>query len=81
MNNVFAQNLNKLMEQLDIQNAQLAKALNVDPSLVCRWRKEGCGKRSAPGHSIAIERFVLKLIHFIPLRHVKTVDYLFEVVL
>ena len=59
MNNIFAQNLNKLMEQLDIQNAQLAKALNVDPSLVCRWRKEGCGKRSAPGHSIAIERFVL----------------------
>ena len=44
MNTVFAQNLNKLMEQLDIQNAQLAKALNVDPSLVCRWRKEGCGK-------------------------------------
>ena len=59
MNNIFAQNLNKLMEQLDIQNAQLAKALNVDPSLVCRWRKEGCGKRSAPGHAIAIERFVL----------------------
>ena len=59
MNTVFAQNLNKLMEQLDIQNAQLAKALNVDPSLVCRWRKEGCGKRSAPGHAIAIERFVL----------------------
>ena len=33
MNNIFAQNLNKLMEQLDIQNAQLAKALSVDPSL------------------------------------------------
>ena len=59
MNTVFAQNLNKLMEQLDIPNAQLAKALSVDPSLVCRWRKEGCGKRSAPGHSIAIERFIL----------------------
>ena len=59
MNTVFAQNLNKLMEQLDIPNAQLAKALSVAPSLVCRWRKEGCGKRSAPGHSIAIERFIL----------------------
>ena len=59
MNTVFAQNLNKMMEQLDIQNAQLAKALNVDPSLVCRWRKEGCGKRSAPGHAITIERFIL----------------------
>ena len=30
MNTIFAQNLNKLMEQLDIQNSQLAKALNRD---------------------------------------------------
>ena len=59
MNNVFAQNLNKLMEQLDIQNAMLARALNVDPSLVSRWRKEGCGKRNASVHAIAIERFIL----------------------
>lgn len=60
MNTVFANNLKKLMAQLKISNAQLAKALNVDPSLISRWLKNGCGERRAPEHALAIEQFILK---------------------
>ncbi len=60
MNTVFAQNLRKLMTQLKISNAQLAKALNVDPSLVSRWLKYGCGKRRGAEHAMAIEKYVLR---------------------
>lgn len=60
MNTVFAQNLKKLMTQLKISNVQLAKTLNVDPSLVSRWLKYGCGKRRGADHAMAIEEFVLR---------------------
>ena len=60
MNTVFAKNLKKLMTQLKISNAQLAKALNVDPSLVSRWLKGGCGERRGAEHAMAIEEFVLR---------------------
>lgn len=61
MNTVFANNLKKLMAQLKISNSKLAKALNVDPSLISRWLKTGCGERRASEHAIAIAQFVLKL--------------------
>ena len=35
----FSVKLNALMDLTGTTNSQLAKALNVDPSLVCRWRK------------------------------------------
>lgn len=60
MNTDFAQKLKKLMTQLDISNAQLAKALNVDPSLISRWLKSGCGERKAAEHSLAIEKYILR---------------------
>lgn len=60
VNTVFAKNLKKLMTQLKISNAQLAKALNVDPSLVSRWLKGGCGERRGAEHAMAIEEFVLR---------------------
>lgn len=56
----FSQNLRTLMTQLSIPNAQLAKALNVDPSLVSRWLKVGCGERKASEHALSIGRFVAK---------------------
>lgn len=60
MNTVFAHNLKKLMTQLKITNSQLAKALNVDPSLVSRWLKSGCGERRAVEHALAIEKYILR---------------------
>lgn len=60
MNTDFAQKLKKLMTQLDITNAQLAKALNVDPSLISRWLKNGCGERKAAEHALAIEKYILR---------------------
>lgn len=61
MNIVFAGNLKKLMSQLKISNSKLAKALNVDPSLISRWLKTGCGERRAAEYALAIGQFVLKL--------------------
>lgn len=61
MNTVFANNLKKLMSQLKISNSKLAKALNVDPSLISRWLKTGCGERRASDHALAIGQFILKL--------------------
>ena len=43
MNNDFSMKLKTLMTQLDISNAQLARGLHVDPSLVSRWLKNGFG--------------------------------------
>ena len=56
----FPQKLRMLMTQLGISNAQLAKALHVDPSLVSRWLKKGCGERKAAEHAMAIEKYVLR---------------------
>ena len=35
--NTAATNLKKILVQLDISNITLAKAINVDPSLISRW--------------------------------------------
>lgn len=61
MNRIFAQNLKLLMTQLRITNSQLAKALHVDPSLICHWRKNGCGQGKATEHARAIEEYVMRL--------------------
>ena len=47
MNAGFSQKLKMLMIQLNITSAQLARGLNVDPSLISRWLKQGCGERKA----------------------------------
>ena len=60
MNTVFSQNLKKVLTQFKISNSQLAKALNVDPSLVSRWIKNGCGERRAEEHAYSIERYILR---------------------
>ena len=46
----FPQRLKMLMMQLNITSAQLARGLNVDPSLISRWLKQGCGERKAAEH-------------------------------
>lgn len=56
----FSAKLKRMMAQLDISNAQLAKALNVDPSLISRWLKSGCGERKAAEHALAIEGYILR---------------------
>ena len=43
MNNDFPFRLKMLMDQLRISNAQLARGVNVDPSLISRWLRSGCG--------------------------------------
>ena len=45
MNNDFPFRLKMLMDQLRISNAQLARGVNVDPSLISRWLRTGCGAR------------------------------------
>lgn len=60
MSGTFPQNLKKLMTQLGISNAQLAKALNVDASLVSRWLKSGCGERKASEHAQSIGQYIIK---------------------
>ena len=55
---IFAQNLKVLMSQLHITSIQLAHAINVDPSLVSRWRKAGCGERKMTQHALAIGKYV-----------------------
>ena len=54
----FSQNLKTLMTQIGITNVQLSRALNVDPSLVSRWVRVGCGKRTATQHALAIGQYV-----------------------
>lgn len=54
----FAQNLKTLMTQLHITSIQLSRAINVDPSLVSRWRKAGCGERKATQYALAIGQYV-----------------------
>ena len=56
----FPQRLKMLMMQLNITSAQLARGLNVDPSLISRWLKQGCGERKAAEHAMAIESYVLR---------------------
>ena len=60
MNAGFPQRLKMLMMQLNITSAQLARGLNVDPSLISRWLKQGCGERKAAEHAMAIESYVLR---------------------
>ena len=60
MNTDFSRKLKMLMVQLNITSAQLARGLNVDPSLVSRWLKNGCGERKAAEHAMAIEGYVLR---------------------
>ncbi len=60
MNAGFPQRLKMLMMQLNITSAQLARGLNVDPSLISRWLKQGCGERKAAEHAMAIEGYVLR---------------------
>ena len=60
MNTGFSQRLKMLIIQLNITNAQLARGLNVDPSLISRWLKQGCGERKAAEHAMAIENYVLR---------------------
>jgi len=55
---IFAQNLRALMTQLHITSIQLAHAINVDPSLVSRWRKAGCGERKLTQHALAIGKYI-----------------------
>lgn len=55
---IFAMNLKALMSQLHITSIQLAHAINVDPSLVSRWRKAGCGERKMTQHALAIGKYV-----------------------
>lgn len=55
---IFAQNLKVLMAQLHITSIQLAHAINVDPSLVSRWRKAGCGERKMTQHALAIGKYI-----------------------
>ena len=57
-NTEFSQRLKMLMTQLNISSAQLAKALIVDPSLVSRWLRSGCGERKASQHALEIGRYV-----------------------
>lgn len=54
----FSRNLKALMTQLSITSAQLAKTLNVDPSLISRWLRDGCGARKASQHALAIGEYV-----------------------
>lgn len=54
----FATNLKLLLTQMSLSSAQLAKAVNVDPSLVSRWLRSGCGTRKASAHALAIGRYV-----------------------
>ena len=60
MNAGFSQKLKMLMIQLNITSAQLARGLNVDPSLISRWLKQGCGERKAAEHAAAIGSYVLR---------------------
>lgn len=55
---VFAQNLKILMTQLRITSVQLSRAINVDPSLISRWRKVGCGERKATQYALAIGKYI-----------------------
>ena len=60
MNNDFPFRLKMLMDQLRISNAQLARGVNVDPSLISRWLRTGCGARKAADHASAIGQYVAK---------------------
>ncbi|MEA5047802.1 MAG: helix-turn-helix transcriptional regulator [Eubacteriales bacterium] len=59
MKTEFSHNLKVLMAQLNITSSQLSKALNVDPSLVSRWLKNGCGERKSSQHALSIGKYVL----------------------
>jgi hypothetical protein len=57
----FCDRLNMLMQLFKVSNSRLACSLNVDPSLVCRWRS---GERVVDGnssHLAAISAFFVKL--------------------
>lgn len=58
-NKRFSTNLNALMEQLHISGAQLARALNVDPSLISRYRKNGFGERHASAYALSIGKYLM----------------------
>ena len=60
MNNDFSMKLKTLMTQLDISNAQLARGLHVDPSLVSRWLKNGFGQRKADEYAAAVGQYIFK---------------------
>lgn len=59
MYDMFPQRLKELLTQLELPNAQLARALNLDPALISRWLKSGCGKRRAAEHALAIGNYVM----------------------
>lgn len=61
MSTGFSQKLKDLMTQLDISNVQLARGLNYDPSHISRWLRQGCGKRKAAEHAMAIASYVMRL--------------------
>ena len=57
---MFAQNLKKIMKQLNVSNAQLSRAIGVDPSLVSRWLKNGCNGRNATIYAISIAKYIVE---------------------
>lgn len=59
MNIEFSHNLKILITQMNLSSSQLSKALNVDPSLISRWLKNGCGERKSSQYALAIGRYVL----------------------
>ena len=60
---VFAKNLKALLLQYGIPNAQLAKAIGVDPSLVSRWRKTGCSNRNVNEYALAVAGYIARRNH------------------
>ena len=60
MNSESSFKLRSMMEQLRITSAQLARALNVDPSLISRWRKAGFGLHKSAIHAQKIGEYVMK---------------------
>jgi len=60
---IFAKNLKALLQQYGITNAQLAKAIGVDPSLVSRWRKAGCSNRNVNEYALAVASYITRRNH------------------
>ncbi len=60
---IFAKNLRALLHQYGITSVQLAKAIGVDPSLVSRWRKQGCSNRNVNEYALAVASYIAKRNH------------------
>ena len=60
---IFAKNLRTLLQQLGISSVQLAKSIGVDPSLVSRWRRQGCSGRNANAYALAIAGYITEKNH------------------